>query len=648
MKLNRIFMGAAVLALAAACSDRDFDPNANGNNDPGQVAGYLAVQINLPQTPDTRGDNDTFDDGTPAEYAVSKVALVLFEGESEATATFKGVQVLNNATFVENTPTTTDNITSSYSTLVELSAAPENDLYALAMVNYTGDILTVGSGSGLVATGCKIGNTDLTSTTKLSDINSIASTADFYTSGTNTDFFMTNAPLYSNNAVQTLAKLSKDKVTKTKEDAQKPENLAGCIYVERALAKVTARNSADSFLKFFDEDGNLIGASKADDGTISKTAAYPTVAVSVKYALTNTNSTSYIVRNTDIPATVNSISGAFDWSWQTTSANKYRMVGTTNMNALGDPFHTSVPDAALYRTYWCKDPNYDTNSTDQTPNPLTQLTAASAAFSELTAASYPGENTFSVDKMTYGNTTIAIFEVTYTVTNGSEKASNLYTRNGIKDAVYLSAGAAMAPAVNYILNNEGFKKCLTSNPATEGAAVATDNLASFVEFDFKTDNTDNSVTVNDVKLTDTGKASIDETKFNAAYAEIKTILLQSANSLCDATEYTDGKTYYYIPIEHFGDTYCPLADGYTGTAPAAVYGTSGSINADSFKNYLGRYGMVRNNWYDLNITELTGLGDATFPEIPWAWADDNNEEKNFFRMEIHILSWAKRTQAIKF
>ena len=72
-----------------------------------------------------------------------------------------------------------------------------------------------------------------------------------------------------------------------------------------------------------------------------------------------------------------------------------------------------------------------------------------------------------------------------------------------------------------------------------------------------------------------------------------------------------------------------------------VSGTTTSYSsADQDKYFLGRYGVVRNNWYNLNIQSVRKIG-SPIPVTPDDTPDD--EIENYLSVKIHILSWAKRT-----
>ena len=56
--------------------------------------------------------------------------------------------------------------------------------------------------------------------------------------------------------------------------------------------------------------------------------------------------------------------------------------------------------------------------------------------------------------------------------------------------------------------------------------------------------------------------------------------------------YENGESYYIARIKHFGDDLTPWKEGND---------TYGENNL----NWLGRYGVLRNNWYDLTIEKIS-------------------------------------------
>ena len=60
--------------------------------------------------------------------------------------------------------------------------------------------------------------------------------------------------------------------------------------------------------------------------------------------------------------------------------------------------------------------------------------------------------------------------------------------------------------------------------------------------------------------------------------------------------------------------------------------------------HLGRYGVVRNNWYEINITRISGPG---LPEIEDPDPDPDDGTEGFVKCAINVLSWARRTQNVE-
>lgn len=93
--------------------------------------------------------------------------------------------------------------------------------------------------------------------------------------------------------------------------------------------------------------------------------------------------------------------------------------------------------------------------------------------------------------------------------------------------------------------------------------------------------------------------------------------------------YLNGEAYYIARIKHFNE----LTPWNAGEA----YGIENG-------KYLGRYGVLRNNWYDLSVNSISGLGYPDVPEVKPNMPDDENEQ--YINVEVKILDWAKRSQSI--
>lgn len=628
-------MGFAVCAALAACSsdkmpDEPSKPAFEGD-------GYIAVQVMLPQTPSTRA-NDVFDDGEDYEYTVSSCDLILFKGTNEKDATTIGGFSLASE-FTPDNPVN-DNITSSSlatASVAGLSLADNEKLYGLVLINKPSSI--VYSSKSLSVDGTDI--------TKFSDLLSKTFTDKFYEKSESGygKFFMTNAVLSTTQGgaadptetpgIFTLANLS-NALYATPEEAK--SHPAGCIYVERAVAKVTAKSLVPN---------NIITLGNKD------------FTVKIEYALDNTENSSFLIRNVE----GSSESESFKWNFANrnitdlASTDKYRMVGGTNMPALSGSLHSEAKN--YYRTYWCVDPHY---STDLNPGTTEEyLARPTLTFVDIANGAdanplYCHENTFTVKNQTQDNTTRVVFKVTLTPKDASTPV-DLYTINDETSVIYTSAEDAESSGIAEVLASKGVQDALTS-AAKSGADATSVNAEDFVKVTYAR-NEDGIVSITAITLNTeaTGYDSYFDTnspgKFAGtaeSYTDNKTAidnLIESVNDKYIIKEYLGGVSFYSELIRHFDDDGCPLPTRWIGTTVGEVYKgtTAGTLSPE---DYLGRYGMVRNNWYELSIKNIKGLGEPVIPKLKIDLSDDNDVDKKFIAVEVHTLSWAKRTHEYVF
>lgn len=72
--------------------------------------------------------------------------------------------------------------------------------------------------------------------------------------------------------------------------------------------------------------------------------------------------------------------------------------------------------------------------------------------------------------------------------------------------------------------------------------------------------------------------------------------------------------------------------------------TPGDAYGSKNDEYLGRYGVLRNNWYELSVNKVSNLGYPEVPEVKPEKPDDENDK--YINVEVKILDWAKRSQSI--
>ena len=632
MKKISVLALSATALLLGACSDSKVEAPATTDAWNGEGTGYMSLSINLPTTPSTRAANDVYDDGLAEEYNVQDAGLLLFTGTTEAGATLMSAQPLVLPFNEEDKDVDNDNITTAYQTVAEVNGTITGNLYGLVVLNYK-NVLTISGGTA------KIGSTEVTTLASLqstvantvvgntqNNVENNENNMKFTNKGKNAAanyFFMTNALLQAANAtekaaaptdgeIQTLVSLDKTKIYPT--EAQAKANPAGTIYVERAVAKATLSASA-----------TVIKSGDPTDLTITK----------VEWAIDNIEPKSFIVRNPGDNAYIAYSSEAF-----TTPA--YRFVGDVKM---GKTATLHPEDVDLYRHYWAIDPQYNTAATGL------QAAAAYGA-TGLNNPQYCNENTFDVANQLYKNTTRAVIKVTtdggtFFTVNSNEKR---YTETAAK---------------SYII------KDIVENPSYQNKIKGC--LRDGASYTFSENSIDPTWTVDEVtaqvKITkiDPG-TDITSAKFNmTAIADLDfSDEIAAANDNYKVLKYTDGIVYYEARFEHFANTAFEKSTSPAPTVATAV--ANGDLAPWNFwetdpkpsaataypgtnaeQNYLGRYGMVRNNWYDVTITAFNKLGSPVDPrgnvENP-DLTDDNIQE--YISVKIAILSWAKRTQSWSF
>lgn len=593
MKKTLLFSVALAGLMLGSCSSSD-DLNGGGNNTGSNQSGdgYVSLSLNLPTRSGSmsRAANDKFDDGLADEYAVKNGTLILFEGANEKDATFAGAYELKNLS-MNLVGTTTDNITTTTKITQKINnglSSGTNNFYAIVVLNNNGTLAVDDATATL-----KVNGEDFLPMKKISDLQSLELTknaSDFKTTG----FLMMNAPL-SNVAggateptgatVSVASKIDKDHIYAT--EALAKANSSATIYVERALAKVdvTATNTR----------GNLT------DNT--------SVPYTIKgWILDNTNKKTYYLRNT---------SNSSEWLSLATNAvvpdkpaKPYRFVGD-------NPMESSVQ---LYRTYWAKDPNYDAKPTDLSTDFNTIGNSAPAALKSLSDHDYCLENTFTVGQQNQDVTTRVIVAAkigsgsTFYVVNDNEK--DLLDADGMKDAVKSA-----------FLNNT--------------------DVQAWIKKDLKTGETidENDLDVADITSAGNNKPTItikstSATKYNSSTLPVVDTKIQAIMDGIKVATYENGISYYPVRIKHFGDDLTPWK---SSEDPLPTVSTGAYPTNNQAANYLGRYGVLRNNWYNIDVTGIKKLGSPVVPEVT---GDTDDELAAYISVKINVLSWAKRTQGV--
>ena len=355
---------------------------------------------------------------------------------------------------------------------------------------------------------------------------------------------------------------------------------AATVYVERGVAKMSVNDPATKTV-------------------IDKATTTPTKST-VKFnnwALDITNKKTYAVHNID------GLSTDFSDIWTTP-----RFIGTNS------------------RVYWGKDPNYNLDNLNKTGKEAEReaefnfIKATSGINKTFAESAYCLENTFNLANMYQGQTTRVIFKATYTPKDvaGNPLADKDGTFYTIGNMTTILKEAALKTAVNTAATSV-LPGCTVdyTNLKQEGSHVIT--LA-----DIK-DSTGTTLVADKDYGGKTGTKIVKEINDKLGLIDGA----GHAEAMVGINTYAQGVTYYIARVKHFGS----LTPWNSGES----YGTNNV-------KYLGRYGMLRNNWYELTVGNVYGPGYPGVPPVDPTLPDDENEK--YLSVSVKILSWAKRSQKV--
>ena len=318
------------------------------------------------------------------------------------------------------------------------------------------------------------------------------------------------------------------------------------------------------------------------DGTVTYSAN------GLKWAIENFNTNYYIERH---------ISNSYFGSASANLESKnYRFVDS-------QPVYT---DFTLYRTYWAEDHNMDDKPDNVTTYAKTQPDTKS--WKGLSSVEYIAENTVDQNSLKQEYTTRLVLAVPFN--NGVDFYTSSFTG---ADVIKSSTDMATA-TVDFIKLLPSYATWKASNDSYDVTGVTFETPATGL------------ATVK--TITTSGGSSTDA-------------ILEEVNKKAQFSFYKDGIAYYKVLIKHFGDHETPLAATVSGTGYTDIYGTE---EADRIQNFLGRYSIVRNNWYNVNLEGIRHIGKPSVPEVPTDTPDD--EIDAYLKVRINVLSWGWRTQGV--
>ena len=309
-----------------------------------------------------------------------------------------------------------------------------------------------------------------------------------------------------------------------------------------------------------------------------------------------------------------------NWQLDVTNKSTFPVHQTDGLStAFTDIWNTSRfydgDNNTFKRVYWGVDPNYNDAKYQVLEN-------CNGAFNMISKNDINGvvgepqyclENTFDLANMMQGQTTRVVFKAVYTPSALVDATDKTFYKIGNNTAIWT-------------------KDKLTQQIHTVAVtAMGITDATEQAKYVVKLDATDNNISgeagqhlikAENITYTGEGTSKVDQTVVN-------TINDKLGLKETGISTYLNGEAYYIARIKHFNE----LTPWNAGEA----YGIAND-------KYLGRYGVLRNNWYDLSVKSISGLGYPDVPEVKPNMPDDENEQ--YINVEVKILSWAKRSQNI--
>ncbi len=539
---------------------------------------WLNLDIGLPSSV-TRTD---FADGEEAEYAIKTLKLVMFHGsnmDSEDELTVASIYDVNYSPQGDVHQQIT-NHTMATIQITNSNIRTSDKLYMLAIANASPSIsegVTFATVKALV----------------LSDlINTIEGTA---------YFVMSNAPLASANngsgSVTTLAEIDPSLFATTEAEALAAP--ACYVYLERAAAKVTT--SLDAGLDMHIKGNTNIDFAASD----------------FYYSLFNFNTECYLIRQMNA-------------AWLSYNSTAKRFVESAKL--LNDK----------YRTYWATDINYGDGSNDG----KTGLTDGMKGWKLMGESDYCAENTFEVDKMQDDCTTSVL--VRLQLNNGGDfyttsvTGSDVIFQPPMNDLTEEGTGASssFARKRSNLVTYDGTDIATIDDYLRQWLMEQSADLRAWVRNYAGNESKHLKITVNGDAETGLATATLSQTAQSSgagytAFEAIKATLQGLLNGLT-IKFYNDGYCYYRVLIRHFDDTQTP----WSSTAAMTNNSTGQTYGGDE-ASYLGRYGMVRNNWYNISINSVTHVGS---PIIPPLTTDADDKVEQLLNATLSISGWEGHNQ----
>ena len=597
MTIRSLLLAASVAALLAGCAKEDDSPQEGTGGTTTVPAGTTGtMNVSLKYAIETRADQE-YDDGEDSESRAQDLTIYFFDDDKN----YLGSSYVSDLSQEDDSKD--DNVTSTITvdvptnivqTLYE-SSDKEATMYVVAVLNkgtFTPQI-TAGENYNVFNAACQIALADaaktdnfmMTSSNYLKDISGTQQTEMALTPITNK-----NVGLKSDDQTT-----SPDPVT---------------IAVERVVAKVTVQDTE----------------TRPTDG------ATWTI---LGWGLNVTNKTFYPVKNFGGDQFLDLLASKYN-TWQPNTSNK--------------PWNNPTD----MRSHWAVDPNYAAGQATITdmPNDFNEFSFSDPSSAEVKGALYCFENT-TVETMQQRNATTSAVIVAQFYPKDFKEADKAGSWIKWNDAAYSKENDYATFVEKVVEDVDGDNQVITKyykldtngtttgndgkkySPLSEEDFICTYTTEGKEKIIFGKKNT--TIGYKDAELQVALKDSeiklytiTDDQASEATSAPVE-INKAIAKALTDnpPTVYYEGYCYYVVPIRHFAKG--EVAD-YTG--------------GEYQSNHLGRYGIVRNNYYQITINDITQPGEPITDPTVDPSTDKDDETNYWINVSIKVLSWKIRTQNV--
>ncbi|WP_129659980.1 Mfa1 family fimbria major subunit [Bacteroides fragilis] len=415
-----------------------------------------------------------------------------------------------------------------------------------------------------------------------------------------TDNFMMTSSNYIGNINGAEIEMALTPITKDhvgfKSDDQASDPTTVTIAVERVVAKVMVQEKEDKSL-------DILG-----------------------WGLNVTNKTFYPVKNF----------GGSQFLDELTSTGKYRdwiPYKQATWNVLAD-----------MRSHWAVDPNYSQDQATKDDD-FNKFSFSDPSSAETGEALYCFENT-TVETMQQRNATTSAVIVAQFYPKDFKETDKEHSWIKWNDLAYSGANTYAAFVEAVVKEADGDKQTITmyykedkdGDTEVEGKHYSSLSKDDFICI-YTTDENksikfgDEIIGYEDAQLEvrlkeDINPYQIEGGAVTDASDAVKTAITKALTDN-PPTVYYKGYCYYVVPIRHFAKD--EVAD-YTG--------------GEYQPNHLGRYGIVRNNYYQITINDITQPGEPITDPTVDPSTDKDDETNYWINVSIKVLSWKVRTQEV--